>query len=187
MSIDPLPRWQSWRTERSGMPARSISNAAACCGLPKHREHRHGRVPGRQAQRRLGTPVMPSAASALCSVLRNNLGRRHQVRSAVLAPPCSWARRRPENGHGHKRLLIPGLNAAAPCAVPPPHKLAAAAPLQLPRDPHPQIALDRHTVRPVEVGRVVGSGKETDVLRHRRDDAAANLKRGRAEGGRKHD
>ena len=43
------------------------------------------------------------------------------------------------------------------------------------------------TVRPVEVGRVVGSGKETDVLRDRRDDAAANLKRGRAEGGREHD
>ena len=104
-----------------------------------------------------------------------------------VGPPSSWARRRPENGHGHKRLLIPGLNAAAPCAVPPPHQIAAAPALQLPRHAHSQISLDRLTVRPVEVGRVVGRGKEADVLRDRRDDAAANLERGRAERGRQHD
>ena len=187
MSIDPLPRWQSWRTERSGMPARSISNAAACCGLPEHREHRHGRVPGRQAQRRLGTPVMPSAASALCSVLRNKLGEKTPGEICCVGAPMPLGATEARERAWAQTSSDPGLNVAVPCAVPPPHQIAAAAPLQLPGDPHPQIALDRHTVRPVEVGRVVGSGEETDVLRHRRDDAAANLKRGRAKGGRKHD
>jgi hypothetical protein len=131
----------------------------------------------RHAERRLG-PLFGTT---------EQLGEKTQGEICCVGPPCSWARRRLENWHGHKRLLIPGLNAAVPCAVPPPHKLAAAAPLQLPGDPHPQIALDRHTVRPVEVGCVVSSGEETEVLRHRRDDAAANFKRGRAKGGRKHD
>jgi hypothetical protein len=31
MSIGPSSRWRSWRREPSGIPARSYSNAAACC------------------------------------------------------------------------------------------------------------------------------------------------------------
>ena len=55
---------------------------------------------GTPSAKAAGTPVMPTAASALCSVLRNNSGRRHRLRSAVLALHAAGRDGGPRTGIG---------------------------------------------------------------------------------------
>ena len=113
--------------------------------------------------------------------------------SASKNPKCPlWSPRCPESVYDQPACARSPIRWRRPITRPPrscnrPGRGRTSTASRLPRDSHPQITLDRLAMRPIEVGRVVGSGKEADVLRDRRDDATANLERGRAKRGRQHD